>query len=94
MKDKTITVEESHVKKLNAMGYTFGQENPNTGAVNHSGLIRNLIDRAYAQYEVDEMEVNCPQCDQWTYDPRSYLPAKCPYCGSPLEFVEVNKDES
>lgn len=88
MQDKTITVRRSHLKKLEQLGANFGRESPVTGQINYSGLIRDLIDKAYIELEAENYEVNCPECNQWTFDRRSYdhIPTRCPYCGSPLVY--------
>lgn len=93
MKAKTVYLEQKQIDKLEKMGFEFGRVSSLNGEVNHSGLIRDLIDRVYAQHLAERVEIFCPKCGQWTWEPNTYPPTKCPHCGSPLKFVEVTKVE-
>lgn len=90
---KTFSVDGKHLDKLDDLGKTFGRLDHAKDEVDYSGLIEDFIDRLHALFEGSTMPLSCSNCNQYIHDPRSVLPAKCPHCGSPLDFTG-GEDES
>jgi len=86
MQHKMINIRGSQIEKLDEMGAGFGRKNEATGDVNHSGLIRDLIEREYAYLADQPIEPYCVSCD-WKHEaPNEICPLKCPKCGSTIRY--------
>ena len=84
--------------KLNKMGFEYEHENPLNGSIDKSGLVLDLVRRAYARFIEDKIAVQgqCEHCSWGTSRQKvSLIPKQCPVCGKPIIVEPItNKSQS